>query len=414
MNESIAIIGAGLSGCEAALQLADNGKQVIIFEQKPVNITGAYNLETFAELVCNNSLGPRDVNRPLGLLLSELEIMGSKLINIAMDSTVRDSRYLSINKKTFSEKVSKAIINNPRITVINKTVSYLPNNDIVVIASGPMTNEELLNQISAKYNVIKYHFSDSSCAIVDINSIDLKNKYIERISDDLYSVFIPPTIFKAFSDKLAKYYSNRDRNKAHNFIECQAIEMLASQGDRVLRDKRFSHQGFLPSTLLLRREGALEDGFILVGCMTTLRHPEQLDAFSLLPGFSKLRMIKYGRMHQNTFFHGPGILNSFYQVNNTNTYIIGQLSGIDGYAPAISSGFVAAQKILHGENFPMFPTETMIGSLANYVSNTNVVDFQPMCASFSLIKSLSDCSKTDSALAAIKQYKELVEGSKII
>lgn len=156
---------------------------------------------------------------------------------------------------------------------------------------------------------------------------------------------------------------------------------------------------------MLRRECALNNGFIMVGCMTTLNHSAQRKIFSNIPGFENCKIIKYGRMHRNTYFYSPKILNHFFQINNTNTFIIGQLSGIDGYLPAIASGLVASIKIIYGDNAPNFPNDTMIGGLANYISNTKITDFQPMCASFSLLK--NSCFNIDSIQRYIEYLKSV-------
>lgn len=142
----------------------------------------------------------------------------------------------------------------------------------------------------------------------------------------------------------------------------------------------------------------------MAGCTTTLQHCDQLRAISILPGFSKVRIIKHGRMHRNTFFDSPGLLDSFYKVKNQDTYIVGQLSGIDGYSPAISSGLVSSLRIIFGETLPPLPTQTMIGALANYVSNQNTVDFQPMCASFSLIKLSDEADYHTASMRALNNY----------
>ena len=408
-NRVITIIGAGLAGCEAALQLADHGKKVVIYDQKPEQLCGPYCMKSFAELVCNNALGPRSTNDPRGLLISELDILGSKLLRIAKRTSLSDNTYLSVNKKDFSESVSAALLHSNNITFISECCKKLPKSDILIVASGPTTNGLLLDDISAKYNLEDYHFADSSCAVVDIESIDLSNPHIRKVSEDLYVVSIPDIQFINFSQALSSYYlSTKESHDDHSLLESHSIEELALNSPSTLKNSRFSHEGFDGACLLLRREGVLENGFIMVGCMTTLRHVEQRNAFSMLPGFSNVRIIKYGRMHQNTFFNSPGHIDSFYKVHGSDLYIIGQLSGIDGYGPAISSGFVAANKILYGDNLPIFPKESMIGSLAGYVSNENIWDFQPMCASFALIPGDEDVNKVQKAQNAVQNYASLL------
>ena len=407
MPLSVAVIGAGLAGCEAALRLANKGLNVILYDQKPNVVTGAYSMHSFAELVCNNSLGTWDIDKPLGLLIAELKRMNSELIGIAMGCAVQDKRYFAINKKLFSEQVSRKILGHNNIIFKSEVVSSLPDADIIILASGPMTNEYLLREVARKYGISSFHFSDSSCTIIDITSIDLDNPCIKKISDDLYAIVIPNDIFQEFAYKLEHYY-RKDINKQDAILECQPIEKIACSGVEKLSDLRFSHQGFPRNCLLLRREGALDNGYIMVGCMTNLRHSEQMEVFSILPGFSKMHILKYGRMHKNTYFNTPGYINHFFNINKSNIYIIGQLSGLDGYVPAIASGYIASQRIIYGDILLPFPLESMMGSLANYVCNINVVDYQPMCASFALIQSKSVISKSEAAMKAINLYKDYI------
>lgn len=384
-NKTVTIIGAGLAGCEAALWLSGNGFDVTVYDAKPQKLA-TYQFDTFAELVCNSSLGGISKTTPLGLLLYELNLCGSKLIKIAHKCQVSDPIFLAVDKEAFSKKVTDALLGNG-VKIESELVEKLPDAENLIIATGPLTNERLIAEITRKFGIEVYHFSDASSAIVDITSINLTDKHIKRISDDLFVVEIPKTIFNDFYNALLASKCNlHDVDKDIDFEKCQSIENLAKQGIEQLKQIRFQYEQYNSPCLLLRREIALRDGFIMVGCMTTLSHQQQKKIFSILPGFKECKFIKYGRMHRNTFFNSPQILNRFYQVHGTQTYIVGQISGIDGYAPAIASGMVAAQKIICGNNFTSYPTDTMIGGLANYVSNPDVVDFQPMCASFSLMK----------------------------
>ena len=407
MSKSVSIVGAGLSGCEAALQLSHNGFDVNLYDTKPSSLLDVYRLPTFAELVCNNSLSSSNVNSPLGLLTAELREMESRLIHIADYCRVDDERYFSLDKKKFSLAVTEELLSH-KVNIVNKTVTCLPEDDYVVMASGPLTNEQLIKDVSIKYDINEFHFSDASSIVIDITSVDFSDKNIKRITDDLYAVRISDEVFSDFCNTLRNSlndYSSHSVDKEVTFDKCQSIERLAEKGEDALRKTRFSHPYFSGNCLLLRRENALENGFIMVGCMTTLRHLDQQRAISVLPGFGNIRIVKYGRMHRNTYFNAPKILNSFFQVKNDNLYIIGQLSGTDGYAPAISSGLTAALKIVYGDNIQPLPQDTMMGALAHYVSNDNVVDYQPMCASFSLLKTSEGTDYCKNSLTELRAYK---------
>lgn len=386
--KSVSILGAGLAGCEAALQLATHGFNVKLYDSKPKRKLDTYQLPSYAELICNNSMGNFDAQTPLGLLLRELKSLGSILISIAEEHRVDDPIFFAIDKIAFSRAVTKEL-RSCGVTLINKHLSEIPKDDYVIIATGPLTDEYLIEDLTKKYDIEGYHFYDASTPVVDIRTVNLENSNIRKITDDLYAISISMHDFEIFRDVLvklsSKIVSHSVDNNVANFEECQAIERLARVGINELYSKRFKQKYFDTPCLMLRRENAVREGFLLVGCMTTLCHSAQLSAFSLIPGLEKCKFIKYGRMHRNTFLNVPKVLNEFFQISGTETYVIGQLSGIDGYTPAIASGWVASMRIIHGDLMPRLPKSTMIGGLAHYVSNVDVTDFQPMCASFSLL-----------------------------
>ena len=387
MNK-VTIIGAGLSGCESALQLASNGYKVTIYDSKPQKILAAYKLSTYSELVCNNSLGYNDERTPLGLLLKELRMYGSKIISIAEKCRLDDPLFFAVDKSKFSRSVTNALCSN-KIKIINEHICSIPDDDNIIIATGPLTEETLLADLHQKYGIKEYHFSDASSPIVDINTLNLNNFNIKKITEDAYIVQISDKDFQSFYRELLKQnklstLQNIDQNI--DFEKCQSIEQIAKKGMDELHLKRFSYNYCSSPCLLLRRESALSNGFILVGCMTTLKHSAQRIIFSKITGFENCKFIKYGRMHRNTFLNSPKVLNEFFQIRGSNTFIVGQLSGVDGYAPSIASGLVAAKRIMMGIALQPFPKDTMIGGLTNYISNTSVTDFQPMCASFSLME----------------------------
>lgn len=386
---NVTIIGAGLAGCEAALQLSAKGYNVKLYDSKPRKVLPVYNLQTYAELVCNNSIGSTDICSPLGLLLYELELLGSRMLDIAQKCRVEDSSCIAVDKKKFSTIVTN-MLRCHNVTLINEHMRKIPKDDHVVIATGPLTDEVFIAELVKKCNICEYYFSDASSPVVDIETVDLSNKSIVKISDDLYAILLSETDLAVFCQKLvnAEYITRNVIDETIDFEKCQSIEMLAQLGIERLIQSRLMYKCINQPCILLRRENGVNNGFILVGCMTMLSHKEQNCIFSILPGLESVKFIKYGRMHRNTFLHSPGALDCFYRVKDTNIFIVGQLSGIDGYAPSIASGLVAAKKIIYGNAFPVIPPNTMIGVLANYVSNTDVVDFQPMCASFSLLQKM--------------------------
>lgn len=395
MNKRVTIIGAGLAGSEAALLLAKHGFQVDLYDAKPVKLLPAYELDSYAELVCNNSLSLMRSDTPLGLLRCELDYLNSELVHIANECRVSDEKYFAIDKKAFSNAVTDAL-QKSGVQTHNELVETLPDGRPLIVATGPLTGNRLVEGIVDRFKINGYHFADASSPVVDIASLNVGNSNFIQLSDDLYVVVISDAIFKNFKYELANAkisHEYADDSPIVRYEKSHSIEQLAKYNDGSIKS-RFAHPYFNGTILLLRREAALTNGFILVGCMTAMLHSEQKRIFSMLPGFQNCKFIKYGRMHRNTYFDSPQFLDNFYKAKTDNIYIIGQLSGIDGYLPAISSGFVAAYRIINGEDATSFPTSTMIGALANYVSNKEVVDFQPMCASFSLLSEKNTEHKT--------------------
>lgn len=407
---SVTIVGAGLAGCESALQLSSQGFNVRLYDSKPKKLLPVYNLETYAELVCNSSFGNIDVSTPLGLLLYELDLLGSKILGIAKRYRVEDRSFIAVDKKAFSIGVTNALLSQG-VTIINEHVRKIPKDKYVIIATGPLTDESFIAELVQECNVSEYHFSDASSPVVDIRTVNTSNKLIKKISNDLYAITLTDGDLKMFYQNLinAKHRVQNAIDETINFEKCQSIEMLAQLGVERLTQSRLTYECVRQPCLLLRRENGFENGFILVGCMTTLPYKEQKNIFSMLPGMQSVKFIKYGRMHRNTFLHSPGLLNSFYQVDGTNIYIVGQLSGVDGYAPSISSGLVAAKRIVYGDFLPIFPQGTMVGGLARYVSNPEITDFQPMCASFSLLKKLYPIDYAANSRKSINQFLDLLE-----
>ena len=388
MVKRVSIIGAGLSGCEAALILSRNGFDVTLYDQKPsfISSSSAYKLPSFAELICNNVIAPWNPNTPLGLLLSELRSLKSPLVELAYDSGLDDNSYLSVDKKRFSQLVTESL-KKAQVHVVCRQITEFPKGEIVVLATGPLTDENIIEEVSRKTGMFCFHFADATSVVVDIRSITTDTQHYSKISDDLYAVTLTKEELNSFYKLLlagtpSTSHSDEDYT---NFQACYPLEIIAQKGEKELIEKKF-HNPVKPGiSFLLRRENSLENGFILAGFTSRLRYEDQKRALSSIPGFENVKIIKYGRAHRNTYFDSPRFLNEFYKVNNQEIYIIGQLSGIDGYLPCISSGFVAAHRIIHGNQANPFPKETMIGALANYISNKDVTDYTPMGASFSLI-----------------------------
>lgn len=386
--ERVKILGAGLAGSEAALQLLDADIPVEIYDCKPNKLLPAYSIGDFCELVCNNSLGNLSNNSPLNLLLSELISLKSRILSLAEECRVGDVTTLSVDRVLFSNKVTETLKKKGAI-IITEEISTIPDGySPIIIATGPLTSVALAQNIAERYGLTSYAFSDASCPIIVGASIDYSSPYLKIVDDGLVAIDIPEKAFSEFYQCLltTEKLENHIADKGDSFIQCHSLERLAHQNKETLLKVRFTPDHYNSPTLLLRRESALHDAFIMVGCTTGLSYRKQREIFSLLPALQNVKFVRYGRQHRNTFFKTPGSVDEFFQIKNqpNSVFLIGQLSGLDGYAPAIMSGLVSAQRIIRGKNMKKPPCNTMIGKLSKYVSDTSVIDYQPMCASFSL------------------------------
>ena len=414
--DSVRIIGAGLAGCEAALQLAEAGITVELYDVKPQQMLAAYQLPTYCELVCNNSFGSSSPDSPLGLLLYELDLLGSKILEIAKECLVADTTTISVDKLEFSSMVTTAILQQ-KIKVKKGYIDKVPQRKSpVIFATGPLTGKPLASSISKQFSLPQYTFADASSPVIAGASIQFNNPHVHKISKDLYAIEIPEEDFSLFFHTLTTAQHNPSHHVDYctEFVQCQALEKLAHKGKNEVISARFSRQGFSSPVLTIRRETGLRDAYILVGCICGLGHKSQINAFSKIPGLQAVKFIRYGRQHRNTFFQTPGVLDSFFKVKNDvrDIFIIGQLSGLDGYAPAIASGLVAAQRIIGGVSCPVLPKDTMIGALANYVSDTSIVDYQPMCASFSLLPYSDSSVAKQQSEKLLGEYLKCTNGGK--
>ena len=88
----------------------------------------------------------------------------------------------------------------------------------------------------------------------------------------------------------------------------------------------------------------------------------------------------------------PKILNPTFQTKiYPNVFFAGQISGVEGYVESASSGIHAAinmDRFLSNKELIVFPSTTIMGSMANYICSANPEGFQPMNANFGIMKDL--------------------------
>ncbi|MBR6725904.1 MAG: methylenetetrahydrofolate--tRNA-(uracil(54)-C(5))-methyltransferase (FADH(2)-oxidizing) TrmFO [Clostridia bacterium] len=403
----IKVIGAGLAGCEAAYAAARMGVDVILYEMKPQKYSPAHKSPLFGELVCSNSLKAKQINNASGVIKEELRILGSLIMQAADKAEVPAGGALAVDRDIFSQYITDAVRNHPRITVVECEIDSF-DDSITVCATGPLTSDKMASYIADNIGGDMLHFFDAAAPIVDASSIDRDKVFAaSRYGKGEASYLNCPMTkeeYDAFYDALINArvapLHDFDRASPQVFEGCMPVEIMASRGYDTLRFGPLKPVG-LPdpktgvepyAVVQLRQENLRADMYNLVGFQTNLTFDEQKRVFGLIPGLEKASFHRYGVMHRNTFLNSPQLLNADYSMREKkNIFFAGQMTGVEGYLESTSSGMVAginAARRALGLDSVIFPPTTVIGALASYISDPNVTSFQPMNANFGVMASL--------------------------
>ena len=412
MEKIINIYGAGLAGCEAAWQVAERGVKVKLYEMKPHKYSPAHHSESFAELVCSNSLRSDRVTNAVGLLKEELLRMDSLIMEAAYATRVPAGSALAVDRDLFSQYVTDKIKNHPNIEVIEQEVSSVEDGVITIIATGPLTSEPMAEYIQNTLGCKGLHFFDAAAPIVDASSLNMDIVYAASRYDkgdaDYLNCPMNREQYDAFYNALItakeaelKEFDRESQKDLKVFEGCMPVEVMAKRGYDTLRygplkpvglvDKRTGEDSY--AVVQLRRENAEGTMYNLVGFQTHLTFPEQKRVFGMIPGLENAEFLRYGIMHRNTYLDSPGMLAADYSmISNPNVFFAGQMTGVEGYIESAGSGFVAgvnaARRVLGEENV-IFPPTMMIGAMARYISTGNMSgNFVPMNANFGIIEPL--------------------------
>lgn len=404
----VSIIGGGLAGCEAALQLADSAYQVFLYEMRPAQNTPAHQSGDLAELVCSNSLKSTRLDTGAGLLKAEMKLLGSKLLEIAESCAVPAGHALAVDRKLFATKVSQAIAAHPAITLIREELSELPEGE-VIIATGPLTSDAMMRTLQNLLGEQQLFFFDAIAPIIDADSIDLdivyaKARYDKGDPDYLNCAFNREQYYQ-FVDALMdgeKHEAHEfesaffNGDKFHFYENCIPIEELARRGRETLRHGVMRPMGLeLPQTgqkafavLQLRAENIHRTSFNLVGCQTMLRYPEQKRIFRLIPGLEKASFLRFGSIHRNAYLNAPELLTPNLELKaRPKAWVAGQLSGVEGYVECIASGLLTAR--IMAANLSLLPEETILGQLwRRLITTPDKRGFQPVNANFGILPAL--------------------------
>ena len=454
MNNEIIVIGGGLAGCEATYQIAKRGIKVKLYEMKPDKFSPAHTNKNLAEIVCSNSFKSNLHTNACGLLKEELRKLDSLLIEIADETSVPAGQALAVDREEFAKKVTEKLEKMENVTIERTEVGEglislkeLAKDSIVIIATGPLTSDNLSKEILEITGQEDMHFYDAAAPIISKDSIDMNiafygNRYEQERPKDM-----DVEEWKNSAKDVDKSYINLPMNKEeyenfynelvnaqvvelHQFEKreifegCMPVEVMAKRGIDTLRYGPLKPMGFTdprtgyrPYALVqLRQDNREASIYNIVGFQTNLKFGEQKRVFSMIPGLENAEFMKYGVMHRNTFINSTKLLDKTYNLkNNNNIYFAGQITGVEGYVESISSGLVAginAVRKLENKEKAEFSTYTMIGALANYISTPND-KFQPMNANFGILPELEGKKISDKKLKYGKLSDRALENLKI-
>lgn len=409
------IIGAGLAGCEAAFQAAEAGVRVVLFEMRPLKSTPAHKTGCFGELVCSNSLKSEQFNSAPWLLKQEMRQLGSLLLRAADAARVPGGHALTVDRDLFSAEITRTVEEHPLIDIRRQEVTEIPQSGVVIIATGPLTSDALAADISRFTGTGRLFFYDSISPIVASDSIDMSiafraSRYGKSLdgTDDYINCPFTKDEYEAFLDALRQ----ADRHEAHikednipYFEGCLPIEEIARRGRDTLRfgpmkpagldDPRTGRWPY--AVVQLRQENARADSYNLVGFQNHMRFGDQARVFRLIPGLQNAEFLRFGQMHRNTYINSPALLRPTLQLkNDERVFFAGQIAGVEGYAESIATGLLAgrnAAALARGMIAEIWPRETALGSLTNYITQADPQNFQPANITFDLLPALDDQTK---------------------
>ena len=422
---TVKVIGAGLAGSEAAWQLAERGISVQLYEMRPKVMSPAHKTGNFAELVCSNSLRSNALTNAVGVLKEELRRMNSLIMKMADLHAVPAGSALAVDREAFSQAVTAAVKNHPLIEVIEEEMTEIPDGP-VIIASGPLTSDALSASIKDLLNEGTFHFYDAAAPIIEKDSIDFTKAYFKSRYDkgdaDYINCPMNKEEFETFYRELiqAETVPLKEFEKEIYFEGCMPFEEMARRGQKTLLFGPMKPVGLGQegkprpyAVVQLRQDDAAASLYNIVGFQTHLKWPEQKRIISLIPGLENASIVRYGVMHRNSYLNSPKVLRQSYQSKlRDDLFFAGQMTGVEGYIESCASGMAAAinmARLVQNKELIVFPQETMIGSMAYYITHASPDYFQPMNANFGIVPLRAEVRKSERKEAYGKQALEALD-----
>ena len=405
--KKVNIIGAGLAGSEAAWQLIQRGIPVRLYEMRPKKYSPAHHTDNFGELVCSNSLRANNIENAVGLLKEELRRMDSLIMRCADENQVPAGGALAVDREKFSSQISQILTNHPLVEVIYEEVTEIPEDEITIIATGPLTDGAMAEYVKQATSQDDLYFYDAAAPIVTAESINYDKAFwasrYDKGDADYLNCPMTEEEYNAFYDALisAEVIETKEFEKAKFFEGCMPIEAMASRGRQTLLfgpmkpvgliDHRYEEKEFY-AVVQLRKDNQEGTLFNIVGFQSRMKWGEQKRVLQMIPGLENAEIVRYGVMHRNTFVNAPISLEATCRIKSKErVFLAGQITGVEGYVESTASGLVAginAARMYQEQELVTFPVTTAIGGLQNYIVTADSKSFQPMNVNFSLIPPL--------------------------
>tara|TARA_B100001123_G_scaffold88570_2_gene101830 strand:+ start:9289 stop:10635 length:1347 start_codon:yes stop_codon:yes gene_type:complete len=404
VKDRVIVVGGGLAGCEAALQIASRGYFVTLCEMRPLRKTEAHKSDNLGELVCTNSFKSKNPTNAHGQLKREMRALGSVLLDSADATSVPAGSALAVDRNLFAQNMTKLVTSHNKIEVIRKEFTKLPE-EPAVVATGPLTSDSLSDDIRKALGDQGLFFYDAIAPIIHHDSLDSKvvfkggrfeedNDYLNcPMSKEDYLEFVESLVGADVSE-------SHDWDAVPYFEGCLPVEVMASRGKDTLRfgpmkpigivDPRSGKRPY--AVVQLRREDRAGQMWNLVGFQTRLRIGEQKKVFRLIPGLANCEFLRWGSIHRNSYLNFPSCLTPYGSLKEyPNLIFAGQLTGVEGYTESAASGILAGiniTRLLSGKKDVIPPPTTMIGGLYRYLRDSDPSSFQPMNSNWGLVDPL--------------------------
>lgn len=418
---TIHIVGGGLAGCEAAWQALRAGFSVVLHEMRPNRLTEAHKTGDLAELVCSNSLKSKLENSAPGLLKAEMLALDSLILKCASHAEVPAGQALAVDRGAFSHAVMNALDTQAKFRRVHEEVVKIPddemlrqNDDIWIIASGPLTSPSLADELGRISGISdRLYFYDAIAPVIAADSIDFTKTFRQSRYDeaagtgDYLNLPLNREQYEAFIDAIqsAEFTALHDFEDVKYFEGCLPIEVMVQRGRETLRFGPMKPVGLIDpitgrrpwANIQLRLENKAETMYSMVGFQTKMKWPEQKRVFSMIPALANAEFLRFGSVHRNTYLKSPELLSSDLSFKSSpRVFLAGQITGVEGYTESAAIGLLAgrfAAAKLNGKTVNLPPRESMIGALAHYVTEGGLGEFQPMNCNFGLLPPVDRISR---------------------